>query len=115
MSKKIGVVVFMISVFILFSIGFYIDYKTKQKFCKLSFHWKIEQIKINTRGAYDIRLKDNTWHYLGMKVLYQIVPIEVGDSIIKEENCYKVTLIKNGTHFNIGNDWETLCDCESSN
>ena len=114
MLKKFIWIIFFISIIILFSYAFYRDYKAKQRSCELAFYGEIEEIKICTRGVYEIKIKNDTWYYLGMTVLYKIVPIEVGDTIIKEKGCYKVILIKNSTHYNIGNDWKTLCDCESN-
>ena len=113
MLKKVIWIIFFTSVIVLAFIAFYSDYRAKQEFCELSFHGKIEQIKIPEGGLYDIKIEnDDVWYDLNIFVLYQVVPIEVGDTIIKEKNCYKVTLIKNGTYYNIGNDWETLCDCK---
>ncbi len=115
MLKKGFWIFVFISIIVLFSYMFYKDYRAKQRFCELSFRGKISEIKMTVRELYVIKIENDTWYYLGMVVHNHIVPMEVGDSIIKEKDCYKVTLIKNDTHFKIGNDWETLCDCESSN
>ena len=113
MLKKIYWTIVIISVITLISYGFYSDYKAKQQFCELSFSGKITEIKISVRELYDIKIENDRWYFLGMFVLYQVVPIEVGDTIVKEKACYKVTLIKKGKQYNIGNDWKTPCDCES--
>ncbi len=114
MKKKYSLIIFLILTFIFFSIGYYVDYKTKQRFCELLFRGKIAEIKVSVRESYEIKIENDTWYDLNMFVLYKVVPIEVGDTIIKEKDCYKVTLIKNGKQYNIGNDWKTPCDCESS-
>ncbi len=64
MLKKGFWIFVFISIIVLFSYMFYKDYRAKQRFCELSFHGIIREIKIPEGGLYEIKIENDVWYDL---------------------------------------------------
>jgi hypothetical protein len=89
-------------------------YHANEKFCELSFCGKIEKITFSEKNYYFVKIENDSTFYLGNFVWYKLVPIEVGDSLIKKKNCYRVILRKKGFDYDIGSPI-IQCRCDKEN
>ena len=95
-------VLFGIGVIIMFSMMIFNHFKAVEKFCEYSFCGKIEEIKLGQKDSYIIKISNDSIYNFGGFISDYNIKLEVGDSLIKRKDCYKVILRKKGIDYDIG-------------
>lgn len=92
---------FIVSMLTLSIYAHFSNKKADSEFYLISYAGKVFKVISEERGAKSVEFENGKNQYLGFRVNYNLVDIEIGDSIIKPINSMKIIVIKkDGEVFN---------------